>query len=83
MATPGLLRALFHLLVEEMRRAEQLDDDVSGDVERGFVPFGAAARGLAAQRTNLAFEVANTSLSRVTANHQPQGIVADGQLLRR
>ena len=63
-----ILRAVLDLLVEEARRAEHLDDDLGRDDDLGLVPFGAAARHLAAERADLALEVADAGLARVAAD---------------
>src|SRR5206468_7674147 len=77
-----LFRPLLHFLVEEMRRAEERDDDLGADVDRSLVAFGAAARGLAAERAYFAFEVPDARLACVPADDEPQRSVSDGQLLR-
>ena len=69
-----ILGALLHLLVEELRRAEHLDDDVRRDLDRRLVAFRAPPRDLAAERADLALEVADAGLARVAANHLAQRI---------
>jgi hypothetical protein len=82
-ATPGSFGALAHLLVEEDRRSEHLFDDLRRDGERLLVALGAAPRRLAAQRADLAIEIADAGLARIAADHRPERVVGDLELLRR
>ena len=55
------------------RGAPSISTTTSGViVDRRFVAFGAAPRDLAAERADLALEIAHAGLARVAANHLPQ-----------
>src|SRR6185503_6489805 len=66
-----LLRPLLHLLVEKSRRAQELDDDLGGDVQRGLVAFSAPPRGFAEQRTNFALQISDAGFARISPDDQP------------
>ena len=78
-----ILGALLHLLVEEPRRAEHLDDHVGRDGDRRLVALGAPPRRLPAQRADLALEVSHAGLARVAANHLAQRVGREADVLGR
>ena len=78
-----ILRTLLHLLVEKPRRAEHLDHHVPRDLDRRFVAFGAPARHLAAERADLALEVADAGLAGVAADHLSQRVGRESDVFRR
>ena len=83
MATPG---SLVRSSISSSRNcgAPSISTTTSGViVDRRLVAFGAAARDLAAERADLALEVADAGFARVAANHLPQRVVGERDVLRR
>ena len=78
MATPGFFVRSSISSSRNRGRAEHLDDDVRRDVDRLLVALGATPGRLAAQRADLALEVADARLARVAADDRAQrGLVVN------